>query len=79
MVVDSSGGELATCHTAELDPRLEYDQYLNAAVWDSRDGWFLLLPTPDHALAFQGGRGGAGGAGGPGWITGAAGRRGRVC
>lgn len=53
-VVDSGGGRLATYHTAELEPRLEYDQYLNMAVWDSRDGWWLLLPTPDHALAFQG-------------------------
>lgn len=55
LVLDSAGGRLATYATAELDPRLEYDQYLNAAVWDSREGWWLLLPTPDHALAFQGG------------------------
>ncbi|GAB4819016.1 hypothetical protein N2152v2_006062 [Parachlorella kessleri] len=53
-VLDAGGGRLATYQTAEVEPRLEYDQYLNAAVWDSRDGWWLLLPTPDHAMAFQG-------------------------
>ncbi len=55
-VLDSAGGRLATYSTAEVDPRLEYDQQLNAAVWDSRDGWWLLLPTPEHAKAFQGER-----------------------